>query len=104
MKPSLTLSRLWNQKRSKVVVNSKIPSVFIDRRDFVIYNNHMHTDQENKRDRRRQLREAEFGPERLIVSTCVNHHVLQCGHLVTVVATERENIKRRRCTHCKVVK
>lgn len=33
--------------------------------------------EQNKRDRRREIREAEFGPERMIVSTCGSRHVME---------------------------
>lgn len=55
----------------------------------------------NMRERRREKREDEFGPEKLIVSTQCNQHTLECGHVVEIHATERHNIKRRRCIHCR---
>lgn len=56
----------------------------------------------DKRARRRLKREAEFGPERVIMSTEDGVHTLSCGHKVTVVETERHNIRERRCIHCKM--
>jgi len=53
-----------------------------------------------KRRRRREKREAVFGPERLIVRTAGGYHRLECGHFVVVVATEMPHIKRRRCICC----
>lgn len=55
-----------------------------------------------KREKRRQLREKEFGPERRIVSSCGEAHVLECGHRVLRMATELPHIKRRRCEYCRV--
>lgn len=57
--------------------------------------------QSPKREKRRQLREKELGPERRIVSSCGEAHVLECGHRVLRMATELPHIKRRRCEHCK---
>jgi len=55
----------------------------------------------DKRHRRRLRREAEFGPERLIVSSCDEYHHLECGHMVTKHDDERSNIKEKRCYVCK---
>jgi len=58
-----------------------------------------------KRERRRQRREAEFGPERSIVSTTNGAHTLSCGHVVTVNPTERPRphpCKHRRCLDCRI--
>lgn len=53
-----------------------------------------------KRTKRRLKREAEFGPEKDIVSTIEGFHTLTCGHTVAIHETERPNIKRRRCMNC----
>lgn len=53
-----------------------------------------------KRQRRRQAREAELGPERRVVSTEGGVHELDCGHGVWVKGDERWNVRRRRCVRC----
>lgn len=54
----------------------------------------------DKRGRRRARREAQHGPERMIVRTVGTAHVLSCGHQVAVLETERFSIERRRCRRC----
>lgn len=59
---------------------------------------------ENKRDRRRLKREAEFGPERLIMKSTSTHHLLECGHSAEIRDNESPGqhlIKLRRCEQCK---
>lgn len=54
----------------------------------------------NKRQRRREKREALHGPERLIVRSVEGHHRLECGHWVARVDSELPHIQRWRCFVC----
>jgi hypothetical protein len=58
--------------------------------------------QSPKREKRRKIRERSLGPERRIVSSSGESHVLECGHRVLRMKTEFPHIKRRRCVHCRV--
>ncbi len=55
---------------------------------------------QRKRNKRRAMRGAVFGPERAIVSTSEGQHLLSCGHRVPVHPAEHQRIRRRRCARC----
>lgn len=61
---------------------------------------------ENKRDRRRLVREKEYGPERNIVSFSAEANVLSCGHIILNPPIQKTTNMRppkfRRCLECKV--
>jgi hypothetical protein len=62
-----------------------------------------------KRNKRREKREAEFGPDRAIIETFTDDgrpvDRLECGHTVSVPETTVRNVpaKWRRCLACRAI-